>query len=575
MYGHKFMRHFISVVMIYLVSCVINGYAVAGDTTAIPAPEPWPTTFINTQGQRYVFIPGGTFQMGPVEAQRENEHPRHTVQLTSYYLSSFEVTKGQFRAFASKVAGYDHYPELDPNGPGYEQNNSYQYAPGDQFPLFAIDWHAATRYAQWLSEKEGRHYRLPTEAEWEYACRAGTETLRWWGDTWHVGMALVRETNYERTPYRSYVIPGTAPANPWGFYEILGNAAEWTNDWYGPYLEAASENPAGPTQGRGKIIRGGSVEWMERVVTSYLRSPYEPQAQKAGIRLVCIPNQGPVPTAPVVPPEPPADPTPTTEVMTVALSPAINLALVRVPAGHFQMGSHADEFGHGRLEEPQTQVTISYSYLIGRYEVTQAQYELVMGTNPSCYRHPQHPVEMTPFWDAVKYCEQLTKREREMNRLDLDEVYRLPTEPEWEYACRAGTKTSYSFGDDVDFLSYYGWCDMLVGTHPVGEKRPNPWGIYDMHGNVQEWCWGVPVPLPGGELVDPLRRPGLFYKKNSEQWDALGPERVVRGGGWCFAPHACRSGIRQGFDLREKYNFIGFRVVRAPSHIDVSVVPRL
>ena len=150
----------------------------------------------------------------------------------------------------------------------------------------------------------------------------------------------------------------------------------------------------------------------------------------------------------------------------------------------------------------------------------------------------------------------------------------MPTEPEWEYACRAGTTTAYSFGDDIARLPFYAWADQVGGTHPVGTKRPNPWGLYDMHGNVQEWCWGSPARYPGGTRMDPLRRPDVLYKNFPEYWDIYGPERVVRGGGWCFAPHACRSGMRQGFDLMQKYNFIGFRLVRAPSHVDVSPVPR-
>ena len=162
-----------------------------------------------------------------------------------------------------------------------------------------------------------------------------------------------------------------------------------------------------------------------------------------------------------------------------------------------------------------------------------------------------------------------------MLRVGEDEVYRLPTEPEWEYACRAGTQTAYSFGDDVSILPYYGWCDVVGGTHPVGEKRPNPWGIYDLHGNVQEWCWGSPHPLIGGDHIDPMRRPGWISKTvvRPERWESLGQERVIRGGGWCFAPHACRSGMRQGFHHAGTYDFVGFRLVRTPATIDVSPVP--
>jgi formylglycine-generating enzyme required for sulfatase activity len=562
------MKHFFILFIGILYGACVNNYAADGDNTAMEKTDQWPSTFINSQGQRYLLVASGTFMMGVEPAQFKDQSPQHSVTVSSFYMGAFEVTKGQFRQFAEEVGIVDRYPELTAKHDDPEMARLFAQTPNDYYPVFAIDWFGAEHYAQWLSKKEGRQYRLPTEAEWEYACRAGTTTMRWWGDKWFVGMALVRESNFGRTPYGSYFLPGTAPANPWGFYEILGNSSEWVSDWFGPYGKEPVNDPAGPAQGKAKIIRGGWLGSNEDIVHSGFRIAYEANKARSGIRLVCVPNQGPVPSAPILPSEPPVDPAPTTEVVRVELSPSVNLELVRLPAGHFHMGTPAEEFGHGRLEQPLTKVTISYSYLIGRYEVTQSQYELVMGNNPSRYVGGNHPVESVPFFDAVKFCEQLTTRERAAGRLSNYEIYRLPTEPEWEYACRAGTRTAYSFGDNPALLSWYGWCDRLGGTHPVGEKRPNPWGIYDMHGNVQEWCWGVPVPLPGGELVDPLRQPGLLYKTNPHIWDVGGPERMVRGGGWCFAVHACRSAMRQGFDLRQGRPFIGFRLVRAPTSIE-------
>ena len=546
----------------------------AADVREVAVTTGWPPVLNNMQGQRLVFIPGGTFMMGPLQPQSQDEASRHSVALSSFYVMAFEVTKEQFRRFADETNVAKQFPELDPKGPGFEDIRSYQYAPGEYFPIFAIDWHTAVDYARWLSEKDGRIYRLPTEAEWEYVCRAGTETRRWWGDEWSIGWALVRETNSSRAPYRSFAIPGTGPANPWGLYEILGNASEWTNDWYGPYEMKELTNPRGPVSGRSKVIRGGSVEWMQVAVNSFRRSPYDPREPHAGIRLVCEPNRGPIPNAPVIAPEPLPDPASTMDVVTVALSPEVSLDLVKLPSGSVRLGTPPEEFGHGKLEEPFTIATISYPFLIGRYEVTQRQYEWIMGANPSRYRHPDHPVEQVTYNDARNFCDTLTKRERTAGRLGDDEVYRLPTEPEWEYACRAGTTTAYSFGDDIARLPFYAWADQVGGTHPVGTKRPNPWGLYDMHGNVQEWCWGTTNTYPGGEHKDPMRRPGGNSKRypKFEIWENLGPERLIRGGGYNFAPHACRSGMRQGFDHGGRYDFVGLRVVRAPSVVDVSPV---
>src|SRR5215510_10182315 len=161
--------------------------------------------------------------------------------------------------------------------------------------------------------------------------------------------------------------------------------------------------------------------------------------------------------------------------------------LVFIPPGTFRMGSPTND-----EEGPQTAVTISRGFWVGKYEVTQGEYLTVMGTNPSGFKgDTNRPVETVSWFNATNYCGKLTQRERAAGRIATNSVYRLPTEAEWEYACRAWTSTRFSYGDDPDYtsLSDYAWYDSNSGgtTHPVGQKLPNPWGLYDMHGNVWKW----------------------------------------------------------------------------------------
>jgi len=177
------------------------------------------------------------------------------------------------------------------------------------------------------------------------------------------------------------------------------------------------------------------------------------------------------------------------------------------------MGSPDSEQGRKGNEGPQHEVTISKPFYIGVTEVTQAQYEAVMGTNPSRFKGPTNPVESIPWNEAVEFCRRLSEKTRK--------AVRLPSEAEWEYACRAGTKTRFSFGDSDSVLGDYAWYGSNSGgmTHPVGQKKPNPWGLYDMHGNIWEWCADWDGPYSSGSSTDP-------------QGAGSGGFRVVRGGSW-------------------------------------------
>jgi len=227
-------------------------------------------------------------------------------------------------------------------------------------------------------------------------------------------------------------------------------------------------------------------------------------------------------------------------------------------SGIFTMGSPADELDRDPAEGPQITVTISRGFLIGKYEVTQREYLAVMGSNPSYFNaDPSRPVEQVQWYDATNYCARLTQQEQKAGRLPPHCLYRLPTEAEWEYACRAGTTTRFSYGDDLTYASLpnYAWFTVNSGnqTHPVGQKKPNPWGIYDMHGNVWEWCQDYFSTYPGGQAVDP-------------QGPATGSNHVLRGGSWYNIPSSMlRSAFRRGDRLSNSMDWrIGFRVILAP-----------
>jgi len=246
----------------------------------------------------------------------------------------------------------------------------------------------------------------------------------------------------------------------------------------------------------------------------------------------------------------------------VAMAAPTNLAFI--PPGTFRMGSPTNEVDRWDDEGPQTAVTLTKGFWMGKYEVTQGEYLAVMGSNPSWFQPPNatadtnRPVEQVSWNDATAYCDALTQRERLAGRIPTNCVYRLPTEAEWEYACRGWTSTRFSYGDDIGYtnLTNYAWYNDNSGgeTHGVGQKLPNPWGLYDMHGNVWEWCQDWYGEYAGGIAVDPR---GLDS----------GSFRVIRGGSWAsrdVIAWNCRSAIR---DLSSPdiwdYHF-GFRVVLAP-----------
>jgi formylglycine-generating enzyme required for sulfatase activity len=223
--------------------------------------------------------------------------------------------------------------------------------------------------------------------------------------------------------------------------------------------------------------------------------------------------------------------------LRMELGDGITMEFVRIPEGKFVMGSPADESGR-RDDEGQHEVQVSGLLYMARTETSQAQYAQVMKSNPSVQKGDAHPVDSVRWTDAVEFCRRLSEQ--------TGRLVRLPTEAEWEYAARAGSRTPFAGTGKLDDM---GWYALNSGdrSHPVAGKRPNEWGLFDMHGNVAEWCadeFKVDTP----DVHPPL--------------PSTSPDhRVIRGGSWDKPATQARSAARSGGAIGERYDLVGFRCV--------------
>jgi formylglycine-generating enzyme required for sulfatase activity len=236
------------------------------------------------------------------------------------------------------------------------------------------------------------------------------------------------------------------------------------------------------------------------------------------------------------------------------LDNGINLEMAAIPGGTFMMGSPENEAKRRDSESPQHQVTVP-SFFMGKYPVTQAQYQAIMRNNPSYFKGNNRPVERVRWYDAVAFCEKFSQR--------TGKNYRLPSEAEWEYACRAGTTTPFQFGETIttDLANYNG--NFTYGQGPKGVYRAktrevgsfgvaNNFGLYDMHGNVWEWCQDNWHSNYEGVPTDASAWLGI---------EKIANKRLLRGGSWCNHPENCRSAFRLEYGFVNYGDYFGFRVV--------------
>jgi uncharacterized protein (TIGR02996 family) len=262
-----------------------------------------------------------------------------------------------------------------------------------------------------------------------------------------------------------------------------------------------------------------------RLVHTLTQSAEVPQRPRSELRLRKLIDQGVEPPGPF-------------------FTNSIGMRLAAIPPGTFLMGSAEKEKGHD-WDETQHRVTLTRGFFIGVFPVTQREWALVMGKNPSQFQGDNRPVECVSWGDCQDFCKRLGRREKR--------TYRLPTEAEWEYACRAGTTSPFCSGHDLRALRKVGWCsfDKHAGsgkeTREVGQYQPNAFGLYDVHGNVWEWCKDWYRKFEDDPATDPQGAPRGEY-------------RALRGGAWYSIPNGCRAAYRnrQAPDSRQAY--MGFRV---------------
>jgi formylglycine-generating enzyme required for sulfatase activity/serine/threonine protein kinase len=477
-----------------------------------------------------VLIPPGKFVMGspPTEIGHHISETQHEVTLTKpFYMGKYEVTQEQWE----KVMG----------------NNPSQVK-GEKLPVTNASWENCQEFIKRLNANTSGGYRLPTEAEWEYACRAGTTTAYSFGDRLTKAIA-----NYAAGPRGRTKVVGSYKPNSFGLHDMHGNVWEWCEDWRGAYPMEAVIDPKGPATGERRILRGGSCDGVSDCRSSGRINFGSPayRIEFNGFRLARTIDF----KVTVVPPAPKPFPTKLKEEVETKVA-SIEKEMVLIPAGKFMMGSHTSEKGR-RNNEKQHEVTITNPYYMGKYEITQEQWEAVMGDNPSQVKGAKLPV--TDVWGD--YCQEFIKK---LNA-NTSGGYRLPTEAEWEYACRAGTRTAYSFGDKITPKDANYTDSRLGKSVVVGSYEPNAFGLYDMHGNVREWCEDWFGPYPTGSVMDPKG------PVTGERW-------ALRGGCFVNDETQVRSSARNYYKLyEEKLNgpVVGFRLARTVDNKTVvaSAVP--
>jgi len=491
------------------MSAAIVHAAARTETLLLPSPNgPVPIEFVIIRAGKYT---RGTPEKEPDREPDENQHP---VQITrDFRIGRFEVTNRQFRAFRP-----DHI----------SGRNADDVSNRDDYPVTFVTWHDANAFCEWASRHTGRSIRLPTEAEWEYAARAGTTTRYSFGDdiaelkdyAWYRG-------NTGGDAHQARPV-GRLKPNPWGLYDIHGNVAEWCFDWYGDYPRWPIIDPQGPPSGTWRVSREGSHGSHQYNCRVGDRDKNEPgfKCDALGFRVVWSSLESE---------------------MIVPLPGGVEMHFVYIKPGTFMMGSDESEpIREG--DETLHEVTLTRGYWMGKYEVTNRQFRVfrpghISDPRPNeDFNKDDHPVVGVTWFDCVDFCEWMARK--------TGRPVRLPTEAEWEYAARAGTTTRFSFGDDVNELRKYAWYRTNVNgrTKPVGLLRPNPWGLYDMHGNAAEWTADWYGPYPAGPVIDPQGPP-------------TGEKRCSREGSGAAEHWNCRSADRDPIEPTYKGTGSGFRVV--------------
>ena len=492
------------VVLTLMLSCNKEELTITGDVQGkddVVVDDDIVTFTIKGVTFKMVKVEGGTFRMGS-ESGYYNEKPVHSVTLSDYYIGETEVTQALWMAVMGR------------NPSNWK---------GDNLPVEQVSWDDCQEFIIKLNQLSGKTFSLPTEAQWEFAARGGNKSRGYE----YSGSNSVGDVAwyYDNSSSKTHQV-GTKQANELGLYDMSGNVYEWCQDWHDLYSSSSQTDPTGPSSGSYRVNRGGG--WFNDA--SRCRSAYRDYGTPGstnsflGLRLVLLDLQ-------------------TGATVTIQSDKAvlnvngIVANLVKVDGGTFQMGSESGESN----EKPVHSVTLS-GYYIGETEVTQALWKAVMGSNPSNWKGDNLPVEQVSWYDCQEFISKL-------NQL-TGKRFALPTEAQWEFATRGGNKSrgyEYSGSNSVGDVAWYegNSSDM---THQVGTKQANELGLYDMSGNVWEWC-----------------QDWYGSYSSSSQTDPTGPSsgsyRVSRGGSWYYHASYCRSTYRYDNIPDRTNSFLGLRLV--------------
>lgn len=523
----------------------------------------------------FIWCPPGEFRMGsPIgETGRSTNEEQVSVRFTrGFWIGKYEVMHRQWEELMGTT------PWFRESGVFIGNHCAANWVSRDDAIEFCEKFTAQERKAGRLLAP--LVYRLPTEAEWEYACRGNTITAYSFGDSitrlndhaWFAENARLVNEDF------AHVVGQKLP-NGFGLHDMHGNVAEWCWDWYAEKMPGG-DDPSGETFGNMAVFRGGTFNSKPHECRSAFRQgswPGNARLSVVGFRIVCGTSLNDAKKRLVDPPPVPKldKPRPrefgphTEASMPVTLDGkragqirddnCLNMKLVWCPAGTYLMGSPMTDMTRTSYEA-QVEVTLTHGFWIGQFEVTQIEWERLMGTRPFSGSHSarigrDYPASRISWEDASDFCSRLTDYETAAVALPRECAYRLPTEAEWEYACRAGTTTRYYFGDDEFALREYAWYDSNAHKakeyypHKVGMKTPNLWSLYDMNGNVKEWCL---------DCFDADNRGGVNpYVVRATR------SRSVRGGDWRSAEKLLRSAHRDSMVLDSRSVGYGFRVVLA------------
>jgi formylglycine-generating enzyme required for sulfatase activity/serine/threonine protein kinase len=562
---------------------------------------------------RMVVVPAGKFTMGSPkneEGRSDSEDPQHTVTIAkAFSAGQYAVTRGEFDVFVREtdhVLGdscftYDTTSMMSGIRWREHVGKSFRnpsFAQDDRDPVVCVSWDDARAFVGWLSQKTNKPYRLLTEAEREYLTRGGSMTPFWWGSSISTTQANY-DGNYSYSGgakgewRKKTVAVDSFKPNPWGFYNVHGNVWEWVEDcWHGNYQGAPVDGSAWTTgECEDRVLRGGGWSVNPWSVRSAFRYRFAPSNRFSayGFRvaralLVDVQHAGlpekSQPREPVSQPQPPP----------IAVSPAPSPAqcdgvetfvgnerrclklketfrdcsacpeMVVVPAGSFTMGSPETE-PERTSDEVQMSVSIAQSFAVGKFAVTFDEWDDCIA-NEGCngykpvdqgWGRGKHPVINVNWDDAKAYAAWLSRK--------TGKAYRLPSEAEREYVTRAGTTTPFWWGSSIttaqanyDGNSTYGGGskgEYRQRTVPVDSFLANPWGVYDLHGNVWEWtedCWkDTNTGNPGDGSARTFR-------------DCS--HRVVRGGSWASYPRRLRSAFRGRSISVDRNSYQGVRLAR-------------